>query len=48
MGIIDVTKRLARNAWRVPGLGQLLEADYARTFAKLPRSGFRGVYRTFA
>jgi hypothetical protein len=48
MGIIDVTKRLGRNAWRVPGLGQLLEADYARAFARRPANQFRGVYRTFA
>ena len=48
MGIIDVTKRIGRNAWRVPGLGQLLEADYARAFARRPANRFRGVYRTFA
>jgi putative methyltransferase (TIGR04325 family) len=48
MGIIDVSKRIGRNAWRVPGLGQILEADYARAFARRPANRFRGVYRTFA
>jgi putative methyltransferase (TIGR04325 family) len=48
MGILDVSKRLGRNAWRVPGLGQVLEADYARAFARRPANRFRGVYRTFA
>ncbi|MBK9032077.1 MAG: methyltransferase, TIGR04325 family [Myxococcales bacterium] len=48
MGIIDVSKRIGKHAWRVPGLGQVLEADYARTFARRPPGCFRGVYRSFA
>lgn len=48
MGIIDLGKRVSRNAWRLPVVGSVLEADYAREFAKRPRNRFRGVYRTFA
>jgi putative methyltransferase (TIGR04325 family) len=48
MGLIDLTERIARNAWRVPILGRALAADYARSFAKMPRGRFRGVYRDFA
>lgn len=48
MGIIDLGSRIARHAWRVPGLGQVLEADYARSFARRPPNRFRGVYGSFA
>jgi len=48
MGILDVSRRIGKHAWRVPGLGQVLEADYARSFARRPPNKFRGVYRTFA
>ena len=32
MGIIDLGKRVQRNAWRIPGIGQVLEIDYAPLF----------------
>lgn len=48
MGLIDLGKRVSRNAWRLPVVGQVLEADYARSFAKRPPNRFRGVYATFA
>ncbi|MEZ4403031.1 MAG: methyltransferase, TIGR04325 family [Kofleriaceae bacterium] len=48
MGIIDISKRLGKHAWRVPGIGQVLEADYQRSFARRPPNRFRGVYRSFA
>jgi len=37
-----------RNAWRLPGIGQVLNRDYAREFAQRPPNRFRGVYRSFA
>jgi len=48
MGIIDLGKRVSRHAWRLPGLKQVLEADYSRSFARRPPGQFRGVYATFA
>src|SRR4051812_22483056 len=48
MGLIDVGRRFSRNAWRLPVLGQVLELDYARAFARRPRNCFRGVYGSFA
>lgn len=48
MGIIELGKRVSKNAWRVPVVGQVLAADYQRTFARRPPNRFRGVYRTFA
>lgn len=48
MGLIDFAERAGRNAWRLPLLGRVLAADDARSFAKMPRGRFRGVYRDFA
>src|SRR3954454_16453196 len=48
MGIIDLSKRVSRNAWRLPVIGQVLEHDYAREFARRPPNRFRGVYASFA
>jgi putative methyltransferase (TIGR04325 family) len=48
VSIIELGKRVARNAWRVPGVGQVLEHDYARVFARQPPNRFRGVYQSFA
>ncbi len=48
MGILDLAERVSRNAWRIPVVGQVLERDYARSFARLPRNRFRGVYASFA
>ncbi len=48
VGLIDLGSRIARHAWRIPGVGQVLEADYARSFARRPPNRFRGVYATFA
>lgn len=48
MGIIDVGKRISNNAWRLPLVGQVLAADYARSFARRPPNRFRGVYASFA
>lgn len=48
VGIIDLGKRVSRNAWRLPVVGQVLEADYARAFARRPANRFRGVFQTFA
>lgn len=48
MGFIDVGQRIAKNAWRIPGVGQMLALDYERSFARRPPNRFRGVYRTFA
>jgi putative methyltransferase (TIGR04325 family) len=45
---MELGKRVTRNAWRLPVVGQILEADYARTFAQRPPGRFRGVYRSFA
>jgi putative methyltransferase (TIGR04325 family) len=48
MGIVDLSKRVARNAWRLPGVGQWLRHDYAREFARRPANRFRGVHASFA
>jgi len=48
VGLIEVGKRIARHAWRVPGVGQVLALDYARTFARRAPNCFRGVYASFA
>jgi len=48
MGIIDLSKRVSRNLWRIPVVRQVLEADYARSFARMPKNEFRGVYASFA
>jgi putative methyltransferase (TIGR04325 family) len=48
VGIIDFSKRVSRNAWRLPVVGQVLERDHARWFASMPRNQFRGVYASFA
>jgi putative methyltransferase (TIGR04325 family) len=48
VGIIDLGQRVARNLWRVPGVGSALALDYERTFRTLPRNRFRGVFPTFA
>jgi putative methyltransferase (TIGR04325 family) len=48
VGLIDFGKRVSRNAWRLPVVGQVLEADYARSFAQRPPNRFRGVYGSFA
>jgi putative methyltransferase (TIGR04325 family) len=48
VGILDVGKRLSQHAWRLPLVGQVLEADYARSFARRPADRFRGVYPSFA
>ena len=48
MGIIELGQRVARNAWRIPGVGQVLERDYARSFAGRPPNRFRGVYQNFS
>jgi putative methyltransferase (TIGR04325 family) len=48
VGLIEIGKRVQRHAWRLPGLGQVLELDYKRTFAARPPNRFRGVYATFA
>jgi putative methyltransferase (TIGR04325 family) len=48
MGIIDLGQRISRNAWRLPLVGQVLERDYARSFARRPANRFRGVYASFA
>jgi putative methyltransferase (TIGR04325 family) len=48
VGLIEIGKRVSRQAWRLPVLGQVLELDYRRTFATNPRNRFRGVYRSFA
>lgn len=48
MGIIDFSARVARNAWRIPVIGSVLDADDARAFAKMPPNRFRGVHASFA
>lgn len=48
MGLIDVGRRIAKNAWRIPGVGQVLALDYERSFARRAPNRFRGVYATFA
>lgn len=48
MGIIDLGRRVSKNAWRLPVVGQVLELDYARSFARKPPNRFRGVYASFA
>lgn len=48
MGILDLSKRVSRNAWRLPLVGQVLASDYARSFARMPANRFRGVYASFA
>jgi putative methyltransferase (TIGR04325 family) len=48
VGIIDLGRRVSRNVWRLPVVGQVLELDHARWFAKQPRYRFRGVYASFA
>jgi putative methyltransferase (TIGR04325 family) len=45
--IINLAKRVSRNAWRIPGLGAVLERDHARWFARGPANQFRGVYADF-
>lgn len=48
VSLYDFGQRVARNAWRVPVLGSVLEHEYQRSFALGPRGRFRGVYPTFA
>jgi len=48
VGLIDLGKRVSRHAWRVPGVGHVLAADYERSFARRPKNRFRGVYATYA
>jgi putative methyltransferase (TIGR04325 family) len=48
MGLIEVASRVSRNAWRVPVVGKVLEADYERSFARMPKNRFRGVFASFA
>jgi putative methyltransferase (TIGR04325 family) len=48
MMLIDLGKRVSRNAWRLPLVGQVLKRDYARSFARRPPGRFHGVYGTFA
>src|SRR5262245_13345714 len=48
MGIIDLGRRVSRHSWRIPLVRQVLEADYARSFAGMPKNQFRGVYASFA
>jgi putative methyltransferase (TIGR04325 family) len=48
VGLIETGKRIARNAWRIPGVGQVLALDYERSFARRPANRFRGVYASFA
>jgi putative methyltransferase (TIGR04325 family) len=48
VGIIDLGKRVSRNAWRLPVMGRVLELDYDRSFARCPPGRFRGVYKNFA
>jgi putative methyltransferase (TIGR04325 family) len=48
VGLIELGKRVSRHAWRVPLVGRVLQADYARSFARRPPNRFRGVYATFA
>jgi putative methyltransferase (TIGR04325 family) len=48
VGIIEIGNRIAKNAWRLPVVGQVLALDYARTFKHRPSGRFRGVYATFA
>jgi putative methyltransferase (TIGR04325 family) len=47
VGIIDLSKRVSKNAWRLPVVGQVLALDYARAFARRPANRFRGVYASF-
>jgi putative methyltransferase (TIGR04325 family) len=47
MGLIDLGDRVLRHGWRVPGVRQILEWDYARSFARRPPNRFRGVYASF-
>jgi hypothetical protein len=47
VGIVDFGGRIARNAWRLPIVGSILERDYARSFHQ-GRELYRGAYATFA
>ncbi len=48
MGWVDFSEKVARHAWRVPVVGQLLALDHARAFAKMPPNRFLGVHPDFA
>jgi putative methyltransferase (TIGR04325 family) len=48
VGLIDVGKRIATNAWRIPGVGRVLALDYERAFVRRAPNRFRGVYASFA
>jgi putative methyltransferase (TIGR04325 family) len=48
MGILDLGRRMSRHSWRLPLVRRVLEADYARSFARMPKNQFRGVYASFA
>jgi putative methyltransferase (TIGR04325 family) len=48
VGLIDVGKRIAKNAWRIPVVGQVLALDYDRTFERRAPNRFRGVFASFA
>src|SRR5262245_29035896 len=48
MGLIEIGHRMAKRAWRMPLIGQILELDYARTFSKHSAGAFRGVHASFA
>jgi putative methyltransferase (TIGR04325 family) len=47
MGVIEISERVARSAWRMPVLGRLLELDYERMFAKRPKNRYHGNHSTF-
>jgi putative methyltransferase (TIGR04325 family) len=46
VSIIDLGKRVARNAWRLPLVGTAIQRDYQRSFLR-GRGHYRGVYRSF-
>jgi putative methyltransferase (TIGR04325 family) len=48
MRILDLARRVSRQPWRIPVVRQVLEAGYARSFARMPKNQFRGVYASFA
>lgn len=48
MDVYASGERLLRGAWRIPGIGTLLRAAYARHFASLPPNRFLGAFPDFA
>ena len=47
MSMIELAVRVARNLWRMLGIGHLMAVDHERHFASCPSNQFCRVYQSF-